>query len=207
MAKKSDSFYYDNFKATANLGFEAARMLTRIMESYDPQAIDEQLESMHAIETAADEKHHEVSDALITAFITPIEREDIAQLSSALDTVVDHIEGVLHRLYFTNVQKIRPSALAMAKKLEDACEQMVELVDELPQFKRSKSLRERVIAINTIEGECDTIYIESMRELHTADLDPLYVISWRDVYSFLEFCADSVEQVAETVENIVMKNS
>ncbi|MDY2778181.1 MAG: DUF47 family protein [Collinsella sp.] len=207
MAKKNDAFYYDNFAACADYAVEAARMLEAIMRDFDPKRINERVEEMHEIESAADERNHEISDALVTAFITPIEREDIALLSDSLDVVVDRIEGVLHRIYFTNVQEIRPSALEMAAKVVCACEQMAELIRELPQFKRSKSLREHVIAINTIESECDIIYIESMRKLHTDKLDPIDVISWRDVYTFLEYCADSCEHVAETVENIVMKNS
>ena len=138
---------------------------------------------------------------------TPIEREDISTLANALDVVTDRIEGVLHRIYFTNIQEMRPDALMMSAKVMRACEQMHDLVLELPQFKRSKSLREHVITVNTIESECDDLFINAMRTLHTTDLDPLAVISWRDVYMFLEFAADSCEFVADTVESIVMKNS
>ena len=208
MAKKKDEFYFDNFIECADISHKAAKLLVEIMENFDPTKIDEALAHMHEIENFGDDKNHEVSDALVTAFITPIEREDIALLSERLDAVTDHLEGVLHRIYFTNVQEIRPSALKMARKICEATESMCGLVRELPQFKRSKTLREQVVAINTIEGRCDELYIESMRELHTdPELDPLTVISWRDVYSFLEFTADSIEVVAETIENVVMKNS
>ena len=207
MAKKNDAFYYDSFAAAAELACKAAIKLDDIMRNFDPSKIEEAVEEMHAIEQAADEKVHEVNDALITAFITPIEREDIATLANSLDVVIDRIEGVLHRIYFTNIQQMRPDALEMSAKVVRATEQMHDLVLELPQFKRSKSLREHVITVNTIESECDDIYIGAMRELHTADLDPLTIISWRDVYTFLEYCADSCEFVADTVESIVMKNS
>ena len=179
----------------------------KIMHDFDPAKIEEAVAEMHAIEQEADEIVHDVNDALISAFITPIEREDIATLAGAIDVVVDRIEGVLHRIYFTNIQEMRPDAPEMSAKVMRATEQMHDLVLELPQFKRSKSLREHVITVNTIESECDDIYIAAMRELHTGDFDPLTVISWRDVYTFLEYCADSCEFVADTVESIVMKNS
>ena len=207
MAKKNDAFYYDSFAAAAELACKAAIKLDDIMRNFDPSKIEEAVEEMHAIEQAADEKVHEVNDALITAFITPIEREDIATLAGAIDVVVDRIEGVLHRIYFTNIQEMRPDALEMSAKVVRATEQMHDLVLELPQFKRSKSLREHVITVNTIESECDDIYIAAMRRLHTTDRDALSIISWRDVYTFLEYCADSCEFVADTVESIVMKNS
>lgn len=207
MAKKNDAFYYDSFAAAAEFACEAASKLDDIMRHFDPDKIEEAVAEMHEIEQAADEKVHEVNDALITAFITPIEREDIATLSGSIDVVIDRIEGVLHRIYFTNVREMRPDALELSAKVVRATEQMHDLVLELPQFKRSKSLREHVITVNTIESECDDIYIAAMRKLHTAELDPLTIISWRDIYTFLEYSADSCEFVADTVESIVMKNS
>lgn len=207
MAKKPDSFYYDNFAACAELACKAARMLDHEIREFDPERIEGAVREMHAIEQAADEKNHEVYDALLTAFITPIEREDIATLSDALDVVVDRIEGVLHRIYFCNIQAMRAPALEMSAKIVTACDQMLELVREFPEFKHSKSLREHIIAINTIEEEADEIFIASMRELHVNGTDALQVIAWRDVYTFLEFCADSCEHVAGVVDAIVLKNS
>lgn len=207
MAKKKDEFYFENFNHCADLACKASKLLLQIMENFDPEHIDVALQQMHQLENEGDELNHEISDALVTAFITPIEREDIAMLSERLDSVLDHLEGVLHRIYFTNVQTMRPSAIKVANKVVEECESMAALVHELPEFKRSKTLREQIISINTLESECDELYIESMRELHTSETDPLTVIAWRDVYLFLELCADACEVVAETVENIVMKNS
>lgn len=207
MAKKNDAFYFDNFMASANLAVQAAELLYEVMNDFDPEAIEASVNKMSEIENAADDIVHMVDDALVTAFITPIEREDISTLSNALDTMVDRVEGVLHRIYFTNVREIRPDSLEMAAKVLEAYEQMRELVRELPQFKRSKSLREHVIAVNTLESECDALYINSMRRLHTTEPDLLTIVSWRDVYTFLEFCADASEYVADTVESIIMKNS
>lgn len=207
MAKKSDAFYYDTFIAFAEYASKSAKLLDATMRAFDPAAIDTPLEQMHQFEQDADELHHELTDALVSAFITPIEREDIAFLGDSLDSLVDHLEGVIHRIYFTNVQTMRPSALEMSGKVVQACDQLCELMRELPRFKHSKSLRTLVIDINTIESDCDAVYIESMRELHTTVSDPIEVIAWRDIYTFLELCADSCERVAGTVENIVMTNS
>ncbi|MFR7670967.1 MAG: DUF47 domain-containing protein [Collinsella sp.] len=90
------------------------------------------LNKMHAIEHAADKKHHELEDALLTAFITPLEREDLDLMSCALDTVLDRIEGVVQRVYFTNIQSIHPDAIVIAHKVTDACRTMKDLMVELP---------------------------------------------------------------------------
>lgn len=207
MAKKNDAFYFDNFMASADLAVKAAKLLNEVMTDFDPETIEASVKQMSKIENDADDIDHMIDDALITAFITPIEREDISLLSNALDTLVDRVEGVLHRIYFTNVREMRPDALEMAAKVLEAYEQMRELVRGLPQFKRSKSLREHIIAVNTLESECDALYINAMRKLHTTEPDVLTIVAWRDVYTFLEYCADASEHVADTIESIIMKNS
>lgn len=207
MAKKPDSFYFDNYVACADLAVQAAELLIKIFENFDPAQIHGMLEEMHAIEHAADKKHHELEDALLTAFITPLEREDLDLMSCSLDTVLDRIEGVVQRAYFTNIQSIHPDAIVIAHKVTDACRAMKDLMVELPNYRKSKTLRELVIQINTIESEADELYINAMRNLHVNGKDPLEVIAWRDVYAFLEYCADCCETVADVVDSIVMKNS
>lgn len=207
MARKKDSFYFDSFTSCGQLACQAAQLLADIMRTFDPDRIGENIDAMHAIEQRADEYKHQVLDALSTAFVTPIDREDLAEVSDYLDTVVDRIEGVLLRLYFDNIRSIRPDALRLVEMIERTCGEMCKLIDELPQFKRSKTLREHVIAINTVEEEADSVYIAAMRDLHTGCDDPMIVFTWHEIYTFLEYCVDSCEHVADTVDSIVMKNS
>ncbi|HIR90183.1 MAG TPA: DUF47 family protein [Candidatus Limicola stercorigallinarum] len=207
MARKNDSFYFEAFSTCAEYSHQAAQLLSRVTKNFQPELIGDAIEEMHTIEQAADEKKHEVRDALITAFVTPIEREDIALLSQHLDDVTDRIEGVLHRVYFDNIQTMRPDADAMVDVIVRGCAELKALLDELPHFKRSKTLHDHVIAINSIEEEADHLYIKAMRNLHTTCSDPLEVFAWHEVYTFLEYCADCIENVADTVDSIVMKNN
>lgn len=207
MARKNDSFYFEAFSTCAEYSHQAAQLLSRVTKDFQPEYIGDAIEEMHTIEQAADEKKHEMHDALVTAFVTPIEREDIAAMSENLDTVTDRIEGVLHRIYFDNITSIRSDALELVDMIERACKEMRALLEELPQFKRSKSLRQHVIEINSIEEEADHLYIKAMRNLHTTCDDFREVFAWHEVYTFLEYCVDSVEHVADTVDSIVMKNS
>lgn len=207
MSRKKDSFYFDTFCECADLSCQAAQLLARVMRDYDPDDLERETNAMHEIEQAADEKKHAIHDALVTAFVTPIEREDISLMSENLDTVTDRIEGVLHRLYFDNIRVIRPDALELVEMIERVCTEMRALLAELPQFKKSKTLREHVIAINTIEEEADGAYIRAMRNLHTTCEDFREVFGWHEIYTFLEYCVDSCEHVADTVDSIVMKNS
>lgn len=207
MARKNDAFYFEAFCASADYSYQAAQLLSKIMHNFDPDRIEEAIAEMHEIEQAADEKKHDVQDALVTAFVTPIEREDIAELSEYLDTVTDRIEGVLHRLYFNNIREMRPDALEMVDKVVRGCETMRLLVGELAQYKKSKNLRKYVVELNSIEEDADALYMKAMRKLHTTCTDPIVVFTWHETYSFLEYCVDYCEHVADTIDNIVMKNS
>lgn len=207
MARKNDAFYFDGFKRSADCACKAAHLLSDVMHDYDPERLRERMDAMHAIEQSADEVRHQMMDELVTAFITPFDREDIARLSHVLDDVTDSIEGVLDRMYYDNVTVMRDDALHMADMVVRACERIALLVAELPQFKRSKTLRGLVFDINTIETDADHVFIEAMRTLHTTCDDPLQVFAWHDVYRNLEQCADDCEHVADTIDSIVMKNS
>ena len=121
MSKKTDSFYFENFIACTQLSCEAAHLLEQTMEHFDPAQLPEKLDEIHA-EHAADEKKHELSDALVKAFITPIEREDITLLSQCIDELTDKIEDVLIRIYYNNMKTVRPETLSLAKVVVHCCE-------------------------------------------------------------------------------------
>ena len=99
MSKKTDSFYFENFKEIAKICVQASEYLVNCLKDYDIEKINERLENMHEFEHLADDKKHEMSKVLSKAFITPIEREDLAEMSSKLDEIVDTIEEVLQCFY------------------------------------------------------------------------------------------------------------
>lgn len=185
----------------------AAHLLERVMRDFDPLLIREKLDDMHKVEHAADEKKHEVLDALVKAFITPIEREDIILLSQNIDEVTDKIEDVMLRLYYNNIQSIRPDSLELVSIVVKSCDMVKLMLKEFASFRHSKSLRDHIIAINTLEEQADQVFVTSMRELHTTCTDLVEIICWREVYFYLEKCTDACEHVADVVEQIVMKNS
>lgn len=207
MARKADSYYFENFNAAAENNCKAAALLESVMRNFEPNELPARIDEMHEIEQANDELRHELLDTLVTAFITPIERDDIAQLSSNLDDVTDCIEGVLHRLYYNNVREVTTGALEMVSLLVQACEEVRKTVAELPQFKKSKVLHDHIVSINTVEDLADKTFVRIMRELHTGSVDALRLISTREIYMYLEYSIDACEHVGDVVMGIVMGNS
>ena len=207
MAKKQDAFYFETFLACTDYSCQAATLLHKVMQEYNPLQIKKKLDEMHTVEHAADVKKHELLNVLAKAFITPIEREDIILLSQNIDEVTDKIEDVLLRIYCNNVQSIRPEALELSRLVIRCCEEAKLMAEEFADFRRSKGLRDHIIRINTLEEEADQQYINSMRTLHTTCTDPIEIIVWREIFLYLEKCVDACEHVADTVESVVMKNS
>ena len=207
MARKQDAYYFDNFIACAEESCHAASLLRKVLGDFKPQELEKYLEDIHEIENRADGKKHEMLDRLAKEFIPPIEREDIVELSQHIDTVTDKVEDVLMRVYMGNAQEIEPDALEMTDVVIQCCEKVRELLTDFADFRRSKNLKELIIQINALEETSDRLFMRSMRKLHTECSDPLHIIVWREIYSYLERCADACEHVADTVESVVMKNS
>ncbi len=207
MAKVADSYYFETFSSCADDACRAAHLLQAVMQDFHPGEIRQKLDELHAIEHSADEKKHALQGALVKAFITPIERDDILQLSRNIDDMIDQIEDVLQRIYCNNIQVIRPDALVMADKLIQCCEEVKVLISELADFKHSRTLHDQVVKINDLEEQGDRLFLASMRDLHETCTDAIEVIAWREVYHFLESCMDACEHVADTVESVVMNNT
>lgn len=204
---KGDKFYFENFVAGTELSKKAAEYLVTCLENYEPQKIEQMMIEMHEIEHQADMKKHEMNAALAKAFVTPVDREDLDMLSHQLDDVTDQIEEVLQIFYINNVQTVEPAAVEFAKNIVKACAMLCELMGEFENFKRSKKIKELVIAINDVEEECDKLYLRTMRSLSQNSTDALVTIAWRDIYEHLEACADACEHVSECVGTVIMKNT
>ena len=189
MAKKQDAFYFENFVACAEDSCRAAQMLKEALENFEPESLKERLDSIHEVEHSGDAKKHEMLDHLAKEFLPPIEREDIVSLSQNIDNVTDKVEDVMLRIYMNNVQKIEPNALKMTDVVIQCCGAV------------------SVIRINDLEEEADKLFMQSIRGLYTESEDPIRVIAWRDIYIYLERCADACEHVADVVESVIMKNS
>ena len=114
MAKK-DSFYFENFVSAAECSCTAAAYLKECLTNYDYGNIDGMLKKMHEYEHEGDSRKHEMTEALAKAFVTPMDREDMAEISHNIDDVTDCIEEVLQRLYVNRIQSIMPEAVEFAE--------------------------------------------------------------------------------------------
>lgn len=204
---KADRFYFDNFMNAAECCSKAALYLQECLANYDYANITTMLEKMHTLEHTADGVKHEMTAALAKAFVTPLEREDMALISANIDEVADCIEEVLQRIYMDRIQTIMPEAITFAAMIVECCEMMKEMLSELPNFKKPKKLHELIINLSHKEEECDQLYLEATRNSAKFSDDVLTIIFWREILERLEKCADACEHVGDSIETIVMKNN
>ena len=136
--------------------------------------------------------------------MTPIDREDILALASALDDVVDYTEEVADYLGLYKIEAPMDQAIKLAGVLKAAAYQVAEAIPRLRGF-RDISLQ--TVEINRLENEGDRITREAVASLFDGGIDPMVVIRWKDVFERLEAAIDSTERVANILEGIVIKNS
>ena len=204
---KADRFYFENFLSAADHCNKAALYLQECLANFDHTNIRLMMEKMHSFEHAADSVKHEMTAALARAFVTPLEREDLAQISANIDEVADCIEEVLQRIFVDRIETIVPEAVDFAAKIVECTQLMTEMLTELVNFKKPKKLHEMIINLSHKEEECDRLYLEATYKSADYSENVLTVICWREIFDKLEKCADACEHVGDCIETIVMKNN
>ena len=163
-------------------------------------------ETMKEYETKGDTYVHEVIKELNNAFITPIEREDILALTMSMDDVLDGIEhtAALFEMYsITTADDFMLKFVEAIKKCSHEIEDSVDLLinKKLPQ------IRQHAIKIKDYESQCDGIQRQSIKHLFSVEKDPIRIIQYKEIYENLEDIADYCQNVANTLETIIMKNA
>lgn len=207
MANKQDRFYFENFISAADCCCKAADYLVACLQNYDPAQIKFMLDSMHAYEHMADMKKHEMSNALAKAFVTPLDREDLAAVSQNIDEVVDCVEEVLQRFYINDIRKVSEDAVKFARKIADCTKLMKKMLEAFENYRKYDALHTMIVDLNHLEEECDRLYMEAARKIRLHSGDALEIIAWREIYDYMEKCSDACEHVADSVETVVMKNT
>jgi len=204
---KADRLYFENLIEAAEASCKASEYLLECLNNYNFDAMKDMLKIMHEYEHAGDMKKHEMSSMLAKAFVTPVDREDLALVSQNVDEVTDSIEEVLQAFYMYRITSVTPDAVAFVEKIVACCKLMKQTLGEFINFKKPQKLHEQIVELNHMEEECDELYIEATMRLTEQCENVLDVISWRDIYASMENCADACEHVGDCVETVVMKNN
>lgn len=163
-------------------------------------------EKMKEYEHKGDSMVHIMTKELNNAFITPIEREDILELTFRMDDVLDGLEhcAALFEMYsIINADEYMIKFVEAIKQ----CAVEIEIAVDTLSTKKLAQIRENAIKIKDLESVCDGVQRQSIKNLFTVEKDPIRIIQYKEIYENLEEIADSCQAVANTLETIIMKNA
>ena len=197
-----DRQFFDLFEEAGGNIVRAAGLLEEMLLEY-PERSDLAREIL-ICEQDGDRITHDIIQRLNQTFVTPIDREDIHELSSALDDVVDYTEEVADYLGLYKIEAPMTQAQDLARVLHAAARQIAEA---MPRLRGFKDISHYTVEINRLENDGDRITREAIASLFDNGIDPMVVIRWKDIFERLEDAIDSTEHVANILEGIVIKNS
>ena len=200
--KSRDRVYFELFEEAGQNMLRASALLDQMLSNY-PDSKDVASEIL-ACEHEGDRITHDIIDRLNHTFVTPIDREDILALASALDDIVDYTEEVADYLGLYKIEVPMDQAIRLAHVLHAASRQIAEAVPRLRGF---RDISHHTVEVNRLENEGDRITREAMASLFDTGIDPMVVIRWKDLFERLESAIDAAEHVANILEGIVIKNS
>ena len=178
----------------------AARALEGMVVTFD--RLDERVAAIQALEHEGDEINTEIAARLERAFITPFDREDIHELTSRLDDVVDGIQEVAETFVIYGIEKPTPEARQLAGIIAG---QAAELLAALRLLDKPETMQAHLRSVHTLENEADGLSRAAIGRLFRERMDPLDVIRFRDLYIALEETIDAAEDAAEILERIAAK--
>ncbi|HEX5505012.1 MAG TPA: DUF47 family protein [Thermomicrobiales bacterium] len=204
----TDERFFNYFGDMVENAAEAARLLLDLVEHYED--VERKVRRLRDVEHRGDEITHQVFNALNQTFVTPFDRDDIRSLATRLDDVVDYIEEAARRLWLFRIDRPTEQAHRFARIIAEQAELIAKAVPMLEHPKRSAEMLRLTVEINRLENEADDELNHALADLYddATDIPSLVkAIRWGELYQQLEDATDRGEDVANTLEAIVLKNA
>jgi predicted phosphate transport protein (TIGR00153 family) len=166
--------------------------------------VDRRVGRVLDIEHEGDELTHEIMRRLNTTFVTPFDREDIHLLASNLDDVLDNPEAAAEYLQLHKIERPLPEMISLTETLADAANKTA---SAMPRLRKMRNLEEYWVEINRLENEGDRSYRRTIAKLFSGDLKAMDVLKFKEIIEQIEGAIDRLEDVANTIETIYLKQS
>jgi hypothetical protein len=198
----ADQEFFDLFEQAGENMLVAAGLLERMLAGY-PDSKDLATD-IRDCEQRGDQIVHALIGRLNHTYVTPIDREDILELTSALDDIVDFIEEVADYLGLYKIEAPMEQAQRLAGILAAATTQIAQAI---PLVRGFKDISSHTVEAHRLENEGDRVVREAVAALFEGATDPMVVIRWKDIFERLENAIDATEKAAYILEGIVIKNA
>jgi predicted phosphate transport protein (TIGR00153 family) len=200
----AETKFYDWFeKATANL-LDAAQQLQDLFYHYDD--IDNRVARITELEHRGDFIVHEVMHLLMHTLIIPLDSEDIERLISSLDDTLDKIEAIAVRMLIFRIETPTEKSRQMARIIRSGANELHLAMPNLRDKKHFRLVNEHIKEINTVENNSDRVLREALVEIVNQKEDMFNFIRWKEIYENLEEATDCMEDVADVLQRVIIKN-
>ena len=193
-------------KILDNLAKKAVETSEAVVVLFDDLTNVEQGKKIHQLETEADVLTRDIFSALNKTFITPLDREDMQRIASKIDDVIDFMDGIAARVYSYKITTPPPYTVEMAHELVKATKEVEYMISKLQNIKDPKDMIQHCRNTGDIEHIVDDLYREAIKELFESD-DAIKIIKLKDIYETMETASDRCVDVADVIEDIVLKYS
>ena len=197
--------FFDLFNAHAERILEGSRELAAMLGTFTE--LEAHAQRIDAAERAADKITHECIALLHKTFITPFDRDQIHQLITAMDDILDLIQDVAESIALYDLRRITPEAQQLAEICQMSCERVRDTVGLLTNVKRADAIMKNCEEIDRLESDADRVMRAALSKLFRDESDIKQLIKLRTIYDLLERITDRCEDVANIVEGIVLENS
>jgi predicted phosphate transport protein (TIGR00153 family) len=194
--------FFDLFRKQAENIHRGAEAFLKMLLHYT--GVPEQVQNIKAIEHAGDEITHQTFLMLNRTFITPFDREDIHELVSTMDDVIDLVDAAASRFVLYRVETLRVGTLDLAGVLVAATK---ELAAAIHAIEKPDTAMKHCIEINRYENESDRICRTLIAQLFDEEKDPVQIIKWKEIFEVIETAVDKCEDVANVIESIILKSA
>jgi len=193
--------FFDLFTQASANARDMARLLVDLLEEWP--ASRERLRDIRELETEGDRLTREVIDLLNRTFVTPLDRDDMYRLVTAIDDVCDYIDEAADNVDAYEVREVPVRARRQAEVIHRAASRLHDAVGLLEGFRDSQK---HLVALRELEEEGDRLQREAVAELFRSGADPLTIIRWKDIHENLEDAVDACESAADVLEAILVRN-
>jgi uncharacterized protein len=197
-----DNSFFAMFSAMSDNLITGASALVDLFANY--QDVEKQIEQIHRIEREGDELTHAILTKLNQTFITPFDREDIHELASKLDDVLDFLNAASARLVMYRIADPPPAAGELATIILKQC---LKLREAVSLIQKNGNILAHCVEINRLENEADQVSQHAIARLFEHEKDPINLIKIKELLEFLERATDKAEDVANVLETVVLKNT
>ena len=196
-----DAQFFDQYNRMADEIVGASALLERMLSTspVDLTLADQIKDAEHRCDTIT----HDTIQRLHRTFVTPLDREDLYALASALDNVMDAIDHAATLLRLYKITDVRPGARELARTVSASAGSLHTALDALAA---RQPVHPHAVEINRIENEADRAYQNAVAQLFEAETDPVTIIKWKEVFDVLEQVTDFCEDVANLIEGVVVKH-